>query len=83
MSAPQTNLDKQRRVHKGPIIGITVVLILVLLGFVVWIFWEVDGSDSGDSNVPTEVPSQSDSVDQGAQIDPIETPLDSTVTPEN
>ncbi len=42
MSNPETNLDKQKRRHWGPLVGIAAVLILVtLLGFV----FLADGGD--------------------------------------
>lgn len=41
MSAPDTDLQKQRRRHRGPLIGIALVLIVVALGFVWWLGEEV------------------------------------------
>lgn len=43
MSAPQTNLAKQKRRHRGPLIGIVVVL---LFGGAMALFWSGAGSDS-------------------------------------
>lgn len=36
MSAPQTNLDRQKRRHRGPLIGIVAALIVAGLLFVVF-----------------------------------------------
>jgi len=42
MSAPQTNLEKQKRRHKGPLIGMAVGLIV---GVLLMIYWGAAGSD--------------------------------------
>lgn len=46
MSAPQTNVEKQQRNHKGPLIGMVVVVIAVISGFVWWI-----GAETSDANL--------------------------------
>jgi len=43
MSAPQTNLEKQKRRHRGPLIGITFGL---LVGAGLAVFWASSGSDT-------------------------------------
>lgn len=45
MSAPQTNLDRQRKRHRGPLIGIALVTLFALAVIVYWLFEEVAGSD--------------------------------------
>jgi hypothetical protein len=55
MSAPQTNPEKQRRRHRGPLIGITLVLIFVALIFVWWVLGEAAGS-GGQDNSNVDVP---------------------------
>lgn len=42
MSAPRTNIEKQMRHHRGPLIGMAVIVVLVLLGFIWWIYDEAD-----------------------------------------
>ncbi|MCU0901584.1 MAG: hypothetical protein MUC82_13970 [Cypionkella sp.] len=45
MSAPQTNIEKQRRRHAGPLIGMIVLAAAVGIGFVWWL-----GQEAADSN---------------------------------
>ncbi|MFN4130663.1 MAG: hypothetical protein ACK4GC_12750 [Paracoccaceae bacterium] len=45
MSAPQTNIEKQKRRHRGPLIGMIVAVIAVVIGFVWWLGYEVTESD--------------------------------------
>ncbi|TGD64007.1 hypothetical protein EYC08_11270 [Tabrizicola sp. WMC-M-20] len=45
MSAPQTNIDKQKRRHRGPLLGMIVVVIAVGIGFVWWLGYEAAESD--------------------------------------
>lgn len=37
MSAPQTNIEKQERRHRGPLVGVVVAAVVALLGLVVWL----------------------------------------------
>lgn len=46
MSAPQTDPEKQFWQHPVPLIGMAVVCIAVLLGFLWWLFYEVDTPDA-------------------------------------
>jgi NhaP-type Na+/H+ or K+/H+ antiporter len=51
MSAPHTNLDKQRRRHRGPMIGMAAVLLfvaLVALGAFIWPGLPLDGQAAPD-----------------------------------
>lgn len=45
MSAPQTNIEKQQRRHRGPLIGMVVVVIAVGIGFIWWLGYEATESD--------------------------------------
>ncbi|MBJ6370010.1 hypothetical protein [Sedimentitalea arenosa] len=36
MSAPQTNIEKQERRHKGPLIGVGLAVVVAIVGYVVW-----------------------------------------------
>ncbi|RDW12816.1 hypothetical protein [Paracoccus thiocyanatus] len=51
MSAPRTDLDKQRRRHIGPIIGIIAVVLIALAGFLWWF-----DDETSDPEMPGEVP---------------------------
>ena len=42
MSAPDTNVPKQARQHRWPLIGMIVVVAAALLGLVYWLTWEAD-----------------------------------------
>lgn len=49
MSAPRTNIEKQKRDHRWPLIGMLLVVILVVLGFLWWL---------GDETSNPEMPGQ-------------------------
>lgn len=54
MSAPDTNLDKQKRRHAGPLGGIRLSLIVVALlfaGFLAWTFAQSDGPEGAETQV--------------------------------
>ena len=40
MSAPQTNIEKQKRWHRGPLVGIVVAVLFVLGLFAYWLMYE-------------------------------------------
>ncbi len=48
MSAPQTNLEKQRRRHRGPLIGMALVALFGVGLILYWLFEEA--ASSPDSN---------------------------------
>lgn len=54
MSAPDTNLEKQKRRHKGPLGGMKLVLGLVALLFAAFLIWTVAASD-GPEGAETQV----------------------------
>lgn len=59
MSAPQTDPAKQRRRHRGPLIGITLVLIFVALIFLWWVLGDVaqsGGQDNSNVDEPGSAP---------------------------
>ncbi|MFN4153178.1 MAG: hypothetical protein ACK4HF_00860 [Paracoccaceae bacterium] len=65
MSAPQTNIEKQKRRHRGPLVGMVVVVCAVIIGFVWWLGYEAAESDpaqgsqtqiDGRSGEPTTAP---------------------------
>ena len=45
MSAPQTNVEKQRRRHYGPLIGISLAAVFGVVLIVFWLFEEAATSD--------------------------------------
>lgn len=47
MSAPDHTLERQQRRHRGPLVGMAVVVGLVIAGFVWWLGHEVEGADPG------------------------------------
>ncbi|MDO9581825.1 MAG: hypothetical protein Q7J24_01745 [Desulfomicrobium sp.] len=74
MSAPQTNLEKQKRRHRGPLIGMIVVVLAVGLYYLWWVGYEVAESDppqgsqiqidgrTGEQVVPEGMPDTPDPV---------------------
>jgi len=51
MSAPRTNLDKQKRHHLIPVLGIVAVVLIALAGFVWWF-----DDETSDPEIPGQVP---------------------------
>lgn len=73
MSPPDTNLEKQKRRHRGPLIGMAVVTILAIVLILYWIgelFVTAPGPEGaeeeitpaeirqGDVNVPADAPTR-------------------------
>ena len=68
MSAPDTNLDKQKRRHAGPIIGITagIIFVAIILGaYLLFIAGPVEDDEGGVTGVPeaSEVAPAADEVE--------------------
>lgn len=55
MSQPEPDLERQKRRHAGPLIGITAVLAFVAIIFVWWF-----GSEAVDGNAPVGAETQID-----------------------
>lgn len=51
MSAPNTNVEKQKRNHIGPLVGMLAVVVFAVVGLVWWL-----GSESAEAPGPTEDP---------------------------
>lgn len=55
MSAPDTNIKKQKRRHKGPLTGIPLAILLATIAFVGFLAWaaltdsDTDGAQSGET----------------------------------
>ena len=59
MSAPDTNLEKQARRHKGPLWGMltgVAVVALLLLGYLIWVAEEGDTPGDTRSEAPASAP---------------------------
>ncbi len=56
MSAPHTDLERQKRRHRGPLIGIIVVLLFVSAIFAYFVLYEFGQSDPATSDAPTDTP---------------------------
>ena len=57
MSAPQTNLEKQKRWHRGPLVGMAAVVLIVLGLFAGWLVFLADDSvEPGDENKAVSAP---------------------------
>lgn len=57
MSAPRTDLEKQKRHHLVPIIGIIAVVLIALAGFVWWF-----DDETSDPEIPGAVPGPVDEI---------------------
>lgn len=51
MAQPEDDLDKQKRRHAGPLIGMAVAVALVFAGFFWWIGYAVDTADEPEVEV--------------------------------
>ena len=77
MSAPQTNIEKQKRRHRGPLVGMIVVVLAVTLGYLWWVGYEV-----AESNPPQGNETQIDSrTGQTVVPDPSATEAEPTAVP--
>lgn len=56
MSAPQTNVERQKRRHFIPLIGIALVTVFAVILIVYWLFEEVSQADPQSPEDTTEVP---------------------------
>ena len=54
MPAPITNLEEQKRRHKGPLAGMWLAVAVAALLFVIWLVWVFAISDPDEAG--TEVP---------------------------
>lgn len=52
MSAPETNIDKQVRRHRGPLYGIAAAVILVAVLFFAFLGWTVEEDVPPTSDEP-------------------------------
>jgi hypothetical protein len=68
MSAPQTNLEKQKQRHKGPLGGMALVVVLALVLMVLlgaWVVWRGDSPDGADVTIDGRT----------GETQPVETPV--------
>ena len=70
MSAPQTNIEKQKRWHRGPLIGMAIVAIF---GVGMLFLWMMDEASNGDS--PTGAPEATESSESPAGTPPVQEPM--------
>lgn len=80
MSAPDTNLKKQKRRHRGPIIGITAVLVVVAV-LLLWMFSRTvsdapePAAESGPAEEAVTAPVEGEAAEpQAPALDPVEPP---------
>jgi hypothetical protein len=57
MSAPQTNIETQKRRHRGPLIGMAVA---VLFGVMLIVYWLLEESATADNPQGSEDPAQTE-----------------------
>ncbi len=46
MSAPETNVETQKKRHRGPLVGILAAVLLVAAVFVAFLAWTADDVDT-------------------------------------
>lgn len=69
MSAPETNVDKQKKRHAGPIIGISAGLVFVAIILVAYLVYTSSPSTEGDDPVPDTIQEQATPADVPAPQD--------------
>ncbi|WP_052095868.1 hypothetical protein, partial [Paracoccus versutus] len=73
MSAPRTDLERQRRHHLVPIIGILAAVLIALAGFLWWF-----NDETSDPEIPGQVPGPVDEITDppaaGGETAPATTP---------
>lgn len=57
MSAPRTNIEKQRRRHVGPLVGLTIILVAVSLLFFGYMAYHADTDETPEPQIQTDDPS--------------------------
>lgn len=55
MSASNTNLEKQKKRHRGPLTGIAAVLVFVALLLAGYLAWLAYGADNPAAESPAEI----------------------------
>ena len=71
MAPPDTNLEKQERRHKGPLIGITLVLIFAVIMAFVWSGGEeITDEDAQDGEAQIEETSINQTGIESGDVDP-------------
>ena len=76
MSAPRTNLEKQRRRHWGPLLGIALVTLFAVAVIVYWLAEEASnsntqppgGTDAGTVNEPAQSTIPAEAIEPGMQF---------------
>ncbi|MFE3836097.1 hypothetical protein [Pseudogemmobacter sonorensis] len=56
MSPPDTNIEIQKRRHRGPLLGIGAAVILVIIGFVWWLGGEFGAQSPAEPATPSPAP---------------------------
>lgn len=71
MSAPNTNLEKQKRWHRGPLIGMIAVVIFALSALAYLMLYTADGgtpADNGEGSIDGRTGLPSDETPPSAPI---------------
>jgi len=73
MSAPNTNIEKQKRRHIGPLVGMGAVVVFGVGLIIYWQFEEAAGGQPPTSEDAVDLPVSStppDVIEPGPQVDP-------------
>lgn len=84
MSHSENNMERQKRRHKGPLIGFAVLGILVV-GLIIWWLAAEFGRSDGPEGAPVQIDSRTGERVEGTDDDPAETGFspEAEVTPLN
>ena len=72
MSAPQTNIERQQRRHRGPLVGMALglaVVALLFIGYMIYEFSQGDGIEGADATID----SRSGEVEEVEDVEPAAT----------
>lgn len=72
MSAPKTNLEKQKKRHWGPLTGIVAVLLVVGVLFLAFLYYTMDADPADPPGAETEVAPEAPMIDPETSDDVIE-----------
>lgn len=85
MSAPRTNVERQTRNHRAPLIGMGIVALVGVLAITYWIFEEAATSDQERLPTPPAVETAPDAAlpTTSAPVQGIDSPGTTTTAPTN
>lgn len=77
MSNPEPSLDRSRRRHAGPLVGITLVVILAIAGLFWWLSYEAaeaPAPEGAEAQVDGRTGEESDADPAAVEVEPVPNP---------